>query len=402
MDSSDTVASAKRKIQVKDGLPVDRQSLVNNGRELEDEQSLSDCHIVQASTLHLYLRLSTGEGMRVRVRRPSGELVPVVVGRQDTVLALKSVLEEVPLEQQRLFFGGQPLENQVSLSQYGVQDKSEVGLVVMIPITVKTLTGQAFSLQVATNESVNEVKARVARVTGVPPEQQRLLYGGKPVNDNSSLDDYEVSCGAEIYSIRRLHLYDIKVRRNKTKGHAIRLKVDTSCTVKKLKKMIEAKEGTPHHLQQLTVSGVRLEDRRRMGHYHRLMYSKCTLVLRSEGEYQVFVRSVSGKTLTLGVRGGDSVEQLKSVVRERGGIPADHQTVLAGGRPLRDGRSLRECGIGRGSTLDLSLGLLGGMQILAREFDGDREVSLAVEASDTIEVVKNKIEKEIGERPQFY
>ena len=135
-----------------------------------------------------------------------------------------------------------------------------------------------------------------------------------------------------------------------------------------------------------------------MGYYHRRMYSKCTLVLRSEGEYQVFVRSVSGKTLTLGVRGGYSVEQLKSVIREREGIPADHQRVLAGGRPLRDGRSLRECGIGRGSTLNLSLGLLGGMQILVKEFDGDREVHLA---SDTIEVVKNKIEKEIGERPQF-
>ena len=399
VDSSDTVASAKRKIQVKDGLPVDRQSLVYNGRELEDEQSLSDCHIVQASTLHLYLRLSTGEGMRVRVRRPSGELVPVVVGRQDTVLALKSVLEEelgVPLEQQRLFFQGQPLENQVSLSQCGVQDRSEVGLVVMIPITVKTLTGQAFSLHVATNESVNEVKARVARETGVPPEQQRLLYGGVPMNDNSSLDAYEVSCGAEIYSIRRLRLYDIKVRRNKTKGHAIRLKVDASWTVKKLKNMIEAKEGTPHQLQLLTLSGVRLEDSRRMGYYHRLMCNKCTLVLRSEGEYQVFVRSVSGKTLTLGVRGGDSVQQLKSVIRERVGIPADQQRVLAGGRPLGDGRSLRECGIGRGCTLDLSLGLLGGMQILVKNFQTRRTFSLEVAASDTIESVKAKIQEKEG------
>ena len=329
------------------------------------------------------------------MRRPSGELVPVVVG-QDTVLALKSVLEEelgVPLEQQRLFFQGQPLENQVSLSQCGVQDKSEVGLVVMIPITVKTLTGQAFSLHVATNESVNEVKARVARETGVPQEQQRLLYGGMPMNDNSSLDAYEVSCGDEIYSIRRLRLYDIKVRRNKTKGHAIRLKVDASCTVTKLKNMIEAKEGTPHQLQQLTLSGVRLEDRRRIGYYHRLIYSKCTLVLRSEGEYQVFVRSVSGKTLTLGVRGGDSVQQLKSVIGERVGIPADQQRVLAGGRPLRDGRSLRECGIGRGSTLDLSLGLLGGMQIIVRCFQTGWVHTLEVASSDTIESVKTVIQE---------
>ena len=58
VDGSDSVESAKRKIAVKEGVPVYCQSLVYNGREMSDEQRLGDYGVVQASTLHLYLSLS--------------------------------------------------------------------------------------------------------------------------------------------------------------------------------------------------------------------------------------------------------------------------------------------------------------------------------------------------------
>ena len=393
LESNDTVRSVKYKLHVKERLPVYRQRLVYEGRELEDEKQLQDYHIVPGSTLYLYHHLSTE--IRVRVRTPSGEVVPVLVERQDTVQSVKSRLEDrlgAPQEHQQVFFQGQPLEKHVTLSQYGIQDRSEVKLVVMVPITVKTLTGQTFPLEVATNESVREAKQKIAKLTKISPEQQRLLYAGKPVNDNSSLDNYEVSSGAEIYVIKRVCTYDINVRNSKRSKHAIKLKVDASCSIKRVKRMIEAVEGTPCNLQQLTLSGVCLEDRRRMGYYHSLISSKCRLVLRSgRPDYQVFIRSLSGKTLSLGVRGEDSVEQLKSLICEREGIPPDQQKLLSGGRPLRDGKRLKDCGIYSGSTLDLCLGLLGGFQIFIKTLAG-KTISLEVRGDDTIENLKAKIQ----------
>ena len=400
--SNDTVRSVKYKLHTKERFPVYRQRLVYEGRELEDEKQLHDYHIVPGRTLYLYHHLSTE--IRVRVRTPSGEVVPVMVERQDTVQSVKSRLEDrlgAPQEHQQVFFQGQSLENHVTLSQYGIQDRSEVKLVVMVPITVKTLTGLTFPLEVATNESVREVKQKITKLTKISPEQQRLLYAGKPVNDNSSLDDYEVSSGSEIYVIKRVHNYNIKVRRSKRSKHAIKLKVDASRSIKRVKRMIEAVEGTPRHLQQLTLSGVCLEDRRRMGYYHSLISSKCRLVLRSgRPDYQVFLRSLSGKTLSLGVRGEDSVEQLKSLIFEKEGIPPDQQRLLSGGRPLRDGKRLRDCGIRSGSTLDLSLGLLGGMQIPVKNIRSGSIISLEVEKSDTIQNVKAKIKDREGIPPE--
>ena len=333
VDSNDTVKSVKYTIQVKNSLPVNRQTLLHEGRELEDGRRLQDYGIVQSSTLHL--RLGTEEDIRVRVRTPSGEVVPVVVGRHGTVQILKSVLEGklgVSVEQQKVFYSGQPLENQVSLMWYGIQDRSEVGLMVMVPITVKTLTGQTFSLEVSTHESVNEVKGKIARVAKISPEQQRLLYAGKLVSDSGSLDDYGICSGAEIYVVRRLRVYDIKVKTYKSDKRTIKLKVDASCSVKRVKKMIEGAGGAPRRLQQLTLSGVCLEDRRRMGYYNSLMSRKCRLVVKSGPSYQVFVRGLSGKTLSVWVRGEDSVEELKSLVYEREGIPPDQQRLLCRGR----------------------------------------------------------------------
>ena len=393
VEGTDTVESTKHKIAAKDGLPVYRQTLVYNGREMKDEQSLQDYDIVHGSTLHLYLCLSSTEEIRLRVRQPSGEIMSVTAGKGERVEVVKTVLEAelgIPVEQQRLSFRGQQLENQMSLRVYGIQDGSELGLLVVVPITVKTLTGQVFPLEVATSESVHEVKRRIVKVTKISPERQRLIFAGKPINDNSSLENYDIKSGAELYVIQRLYFYNLKVRKGRS-GKTIMLKVNSSTSVRRVKKKIEALEGTPRHLQQLHLGGVCLEDKRKMGYYHTLISSKCRLVLRREPQYQVFLRTLSGKTVALGVRGGDTVRHMKSVIYEKEGIPPDQQKLLSGGTALRDEKRLRECGLCSGSTVDLSLGLLGGMVIFVKTLTG-KTIILEVEASDTIENVKAKIE----------
>ena len=96
----------------------------------------------------------------------SGTVITTEVGRQDTVQSVKLSLQDkinVPLKQQQLMFRGQQLENEVSLSQYNIQDGSELNLVVMVSITIKTLTGESFPLEIEGNESICELKMKIAK-----------------------------------------------------------------------------------------------------------------------------------------------------------------------------------------------------------------------------------------------
>ena len=173
-------------------------------KQLEECKTLKDYNIKEESIVHLISKF------QIFVVTWKEKIIILNVELSDTIEIIKEKIKDkegILSHQYKLMFDGKYLEENNTLKDYNILKESIIHLIQcsLMQIFVKTIIGNIYILDVEIFDTISDIKKKIQFKFGIEPELQRLIFAGKTLEDDKTLEDYNIKNSNTIEIV--LHLF---------------------------------------------------------------------------------------------------------------------------------------------------------------------------------------------------
>ena len=359
VDREMKVSSLKKIIEFREKIPIYFQTVLFNGKVMDDDHLLEQHFITNKCVLHLWPeRLHLGSHLKITVKTPANSLDLSTLSPSTKIydVKMKSLcLKEgnSPVEQCCLFYDNLLLNNERSLRDYMITSGSKLYLVPPeeFPVCVQdtTCSNNKYIVSVQKTDTVTRLKNKLCGTAKIPI-QNDLYLSSILLHDSKTLDHYRISAACTLYSVCPGEI-PIFI---KTRLSVIHFALDPlkpiSTIVEKISQCSEI--GVDPNKQRLIlrhipISGDDLQQKK-IKDMKILPGNTLTLVVIPE-EIDIYIRTPRGTTMMLVCLNDATIHDIKEAIEQNEDIPVENQIL-----PFTDDdKTLREYNVQPGTHLDV-------------------------------------------------
>jgi len=229
-------------------------------------------------------------------------------------------------------------------------------------IYVKDLKGNTLTIDVEQYDTIAEIKQNIYHKNGIHESYQLLIWNGNHLDNYKTINYYGIKHESTFFLVVKPEMDD-NVFEIYVKGQerTFIINVESSDTIKEIKKKIFVERCIPIAEQTLVGAGQKLEDDLTLKHYQIKKENTIFLVLTPLPfpTFDIFLKDLKGNQFLFEVKVSDTIEELKYKIFDKIGTPVSEQILIFRSKVLRDDFTIGKYDIQEDDTIHLILRMLG-------------------------------------------